>query len=122
MTEIAELVAFVRARLSEREQGADEIHNTADCDLGRLQRYGECSCGEPARVRQQVAAARAILEEHEAVAWGLGHADDGYGDVSPACSACGKPEEYARAWPCDTVKALATIWGAHVDFKPEWTP
>lgn len=63
-----------------------------------------CVRHDPDRVLALVAAHREILALHHPVT-------DGTGEVS--CGACWKPRQlYPAAWPCDTLKALAS---AHAD-------
>jgi hypothetical protein len=74
---------------------------------------------DPARVLADCTARRRIIELHS-VTEGLGYTDDGYGDVDPACRACGTSDEYAVPWPCGTVRALASVYSDHPDFDPGW--
>ena len=38
---------------------------------------------------------------------GMGYRSDGsYGELSPVCSTCGTPDEYATPFPCATIRAL----------------
>lgn len=57
----ADLVAFMRARLAEDERGAGDVH--LDSCNWVLPLPGSCDCGYPDRVRAEVAAKRAILDQ-----------------------------------------------------------
>jgi len=62
---------------------------------------------DPARVLREVAAKRAILAEHQEAASG-GYCElcyYGYGGGS---------------WPCPTVRALASVYSDHPDYREEW--
>lgn len=112
-----DLVAFVRARIDEDEQAAqpaaedaeqlDEWQNAFDAPRGRfaphLRRH------TPARVLAQVAAMRRIVDEHPSD--DAGFCGDGIGLVG--CK---------WAWPCPTLRALASTWHDHPDYRQEWHP
>lgn len=95
-----DLTAFIRARLGEDEAAADELHNRIDCDLNRLQSFGECSCGYPARVLREVAAKRALLAAYE------------------------DAPEFSDPWiGLDAaVRICAAVWSDHPDYRQEWAP
>lgn len=74
------------------------------------------------RVLAQCAALRRIVELHQkdpdgGEFWGP---DESIDDDGSACTRCGYPAEYAAPWPCDTLRALATIYADHPDFDPAW--
>lgn len=83
--------------------------------LDQRERWARASTGSygpvigvahPATVLRECAGWRAILARHQ-VTGGLGWRDEGgYGDIDPACTACGTPDEYAERWPCPTVRAV----------------
>jgi hypothetical protein len=107
-----DLVAFLSARLDEREAGAWSVHDVAKCDwlmyeedLAAGAREGHCDCGEPDRVRREVAAKRAIIEIHQA--------------GSDPCDAHG-PDLHSI--PCDTLLWLAQPYADYPDCRQEWKP
>ena len=64
---------------------------------------------DPARVLRQCAALRLILTEHDRTPGGH-------------CSVC-REFDYRRdydavAWPCPTVRAVASVWSDHPDYRP----
>lgn len=81
---------------------------------------------DPARVLAQCAALRTVVAEHalydpehamnEAEWWGN---DKPLDSRQQACSRCGYPREFAAPYPCPTLRALATIWRDHEDYRPE---
>jgi hypothetical protein len=81
---------------------------------------------DPARVLAEVAAKRRIVEIHQR------KVSDGYPDVI-VCSECGptdderwrvqKWEQYqGGAWPCRTLRLLASVYAEHADYNPSWRP
>lgn len=67
---------------------------------------------EPRSVGRRCAADREIVALHMRVSDGMGyHRDGSYGNFDAACSMCGMDDEYAVAWPCSTLHALARGYG-----------
>jgi hypothetical protein len=66
---------------------------------------------DPARVLRQVAAFRAILDEHPPLSNG-------------ACDRCdeGAFSYERKIWPCPTVRALASVYSRRPGYQPEWAP
>ena len=114
-----ELIAFVTARLDEDEAAAQEA---ASRPLGPAWDDGtrhtavarHINRHDPARVLREVAAKRAILAEHapqtDGPATGCGRCDWDHYVI------CDNPRG------CATLRALATIWSDHADYRPEWVP
>jgi hypothetical protein len=137
---MGDLTAFVNARLDEDEAAA---HAALHGGSGRWERYREAdlydldhrlvtTSGEfahiirhdPARVLREVEAMRAILAAHAPYRY---DGRDGEG-VTRICAVCvsdkdGYAEEWAMdLWPCLPVRAIATAWSDHPDYRPEWKP
>lgn len=55
------LVEFLHARLKDRLENADSIH---DLGCGSIRYDGTCDCGEPEMVRAEVESKRALIEEN----------------------------------------------------------
>lgn len=60
---------------------------------------------DPARVRQEVDAKRAIIDLH------VDRAE---------CTRCERFDD--ELYPCDTLKFLASVYTDHQDYRKEWTP
>jgi hypothetical protein len=61
---------------------------------------------DPAEALARVVAEREILATHY--------------PESGACGECGDPLEYTVAWPCPTVRLIATSYANRPDFLEEW--
>lgn len=100
------VVDFLLARYDDVEAWARENYYADDC-----QECAALSVHEPRVVTRQrilagVAAKRRILDLHERRdLWAEG----------PKC-----PECSFEAWPCDTVRALATEFADHPDYREDW--
>ena len=137
------IAAFIRDRLDDEERVATAARSDSEGrwkrddffrdsaaivdDTGKFVVYDEGSPTEeqadhiaahdPARVLRQVAALRAVVDEHY---------DINEGD----CATCvegqwGYPTHgsaIAARWPCKTLRHLAAIWHAHEAYKPGWAP
>lgn len=70
---------------------------------------------DPARVLAEVAAKRAIVEEH-------GPADDGSGMlfICRTCSRRDLPEWYGEYVPCPTSRIVAAPYADHPDYDKSW--
>ena len=105
------LVEFLTARLDE-----DEAAATRHLDDASGAGWGDY----PARVLREVAAKRAILAEHSPTSYPY---DDEVGDES--CTGCGLggDEEYRETInTCPTLRALASVYSDHPDYREEWRP
>lgn len=67
---------------------------------------------DPARVLREVAAVRALASGHVHIA----HAIPG----EPGACACLDEMDQRNAWPCPTMRALASIDSDHPDHDPSW--
>ena len=114
-----DLAAFYAARLDEKEARAGYVHDDMR-DKRPLGGTGRCVCGVPGRMLREVAAGRAILDEHR----------PGYPATfpkpsgQPTCGVChaGGWDWEPEQWPCPTVRHLAAVWSDHPDCRPEWKP
>lgn len=69
---------------------------------------------EPIKMR---AALLAVLDLHTRQDSGVGYGSSepgGYGSVLNVCRTCGMPHEYAVAYPCDELRAIAKELGVEV--------
>lgn len=123
---MSDLVAFLRARLDAEQEEAERIGSQRgmvwsatregiSSDRARLLEgaYGSCNVGslstfvarhDPTRVLAEVAAKRAILDEH-------GEAPISRGQ----CGMC------MQELPCRTVRLLVQPYAAHPHFHPSWS-
>src|SRR5262245_6868960 len=102
---MADLIAFLTARLSEDEAYAKEPEGWNE--------YDEGDPGSPARVLAEVAAKRRIIDEHR---------PKGPEEGCPTCT-----EQTITAWapedsPCPTLRLLALPYDQHSDYREEWRP
>lgn len=113
---------YLLARIVEDEAGASSHHRVlcmrTACDgegciwgadeQEEMERQRVCTCGYPARVLAGCEANRRIVELHS--------------DNNGSCSTC-TDSDYAGLvdddWPCDTLRALASIWADRPDFPAE---
>lgn len=116
MTDVDELVAFIRARLDEDQANAWAVHDVARCDVLQFEEdavafarlSSDCDCGMPARVLSGVEAKRRILND---LIPKIAHAD----------------ELVDREWGSNDdcagnlVRLLAGEWSDHPDYRAEWT-
>lgn len=155
------LVAFLRARLDEDERvaraatglawsvsPADNRNerpfvSLAECgdDVADIwgdhpNAYGEhIALWDPARVLAEVAAKRAILEDHRSVKFTNAELGIHDADVCLVCHAhMDYPDDFTdeqadaweyplvqRRWPCPTVRALLLPHHGHPEFHPAWS-
>lgn len=70
----------------------------------------------PSRVLDDCRAKRAIISYH-------GRVRDTDGDPDgDTCSMCSSSGPDAESWPCLTLQALASAYGRHEEYRPEWEP
>ena len=104
------ITEFLRARLAE-EEGATGAADGPEDDAGSAARTR--GWHDPARVRAECAAMRAILDLHQ-------RADDVWG--FDGCLVCGNVADTTAGYPCPTVRVLAAVWQHHPDYRAEWAP
>lgn len=108
-----DLAAFVTARLDEDEEIAKAVRPKDWDDIGwagvGATATAHAAQHDPARVLREVAAKRAIMAVHAQL------------NDSIWCQTCdpgADPFGDSDAWyPCRTVRALATAWSDHPDYK-----
>jgi hypothetical protein len=142
-----DITEFVKARLDEDEAAAKAAlesewfaHVTEFASANHYDTFGDlaveywqwfpgeadgvhAALHDPARVLREVAAKRRILAGH-----GPGSViDDSNGkwrddpeNWDAPVTLCAGHEWVA--WPCETVRLLAAIWGDHPDYRAEWKP
>ncbi|MFC1451288.1 DUF6221 family protein, partial [Bacillus cereus] len=64
------------------------------------------------RALREVAAKRKIINDHRADKWYVYTDDD-----TRACETCG---DSTVQWPCDTIRATASVYADHRDYNKEW--
>lgn len=118
-----DLIAFLNARLDEKEVESNEVHRPRDC--GSVDRDGGfdpdsawCGCGYPAHVLREAAADRMLIATWEAQA--------GY-DLPEGVHEGRDPDERAadelvKDALYDVLKVRAAVYSDHPDYRTEWTP
>ena len=121
---MTEIIEFVEARLAERAAEAPLVH-VLGCDAHSpcpdgCCPMGTCDCGEPERILADIATKRQIVH------W---CANEVLRDVdltgmdqpgwSVRAAAPGRHVEVFTA--AFTLRAIATAFAAHPEFKPEWS-
>lgn len=101
--ESGQIVAWVRAR------------PFTDATRSHIARH------DPARVLREVAAKRKLIELHApAVIHGEKGGADWYNRMT-ICRTCTPSQQFPEtAWPCDTVKLLASVYADRPGYKEEW--
>ena len=109
VTDLPDLVAFVRACLDEDERDWQMV---AALDVVQMLH------GRPLAPRMlgDVAAKRAILDEHGPKTTRYVDAPD-----EESCRRCGKYDEYPVPYPCHTVHLLAQPFAGRPGWREEWT-
>jgi hypothetical protein len=130
---MTELVEFLLARIADDEQDA----RGTQVDIDRWRRENEINgvdgsqgsitvasllgtAMDPARVLAECAAKRRIVELHGATMvkqWMNPFDGPAYQEEEWSCETCGWFETGSA---CDTLRALASIYVDHPDFRPEW--
>ncbi|GHF77203.1 DUF6221 family protein [Streptomyces filamentosus] len=88
----------------------------ADGAAGHIARH------DPERVLAEVEAKRKIVALHEPV---ILHAGGGaaHFDTTRVCRSCEPPKQFPEtAYPCATLRLLASIYDGHLDYREEWRP
>lgn len=143
------LVAFLTARLDEEEQGARTaeadhpspwrwidpggkvkqalvdarlwtIVPSANADVyPSVKAASHIARHDPARVLREVAAKRRIVARHRPTRGYDGDRTDGL-----VCQVCAAEDHSGgldgRAYPCDDLRDLASVWLGHPDYEPAW--
>lgn len=120
------ITEFLLARIAEDEAAAG-LDNTAI----------RASVGPRSRGRAECAAKRAILADHapsDESYQRMLHDDVGDFFIQPPMPACRQCTNSRQGWrittewdaeprivaPCDTIRALASVYADHPDYNPEW--
>jgi hypothetical protein len=134
MTSTLTVTEFVEARIAEDEAVARAATPGHWAAGHREVMYGQCSPGQqvvgpngvispkrvdvvhiarhdPPRVLAQCAAMRKIVERHSSIHNGW---HDDAGEPTASC------RHDWKEWPCPDLRALASIWSSHPDFRQEW--
>jgi hypothetical protein len=90
------------ARVRDRYGRSDQWHRL-DCELNSYD-SGPCDCGVPDRVLAECAAKRRIVELHS-------------GENDTPCQSWAGNYTYE---PCPTLRALASVYADHPEFREEW--
>lgn len=114
---MSDVVEFLKARLDEDESvagAADALGQIADLITAssRVEFAEHIAQHDPARSLREVAAMRRIVETHGGGPNGW-HDDDGEPEWSCMYD--------SRNWPCPDLRALASIWSSHPDYREEWS-
>lgn len=94
---------FILARVAEQRDCCDGTGEYSACS--DLSDFAESS----------LAAFRAIVEIHATE-----HGEDGYCRSCLTDRAGWRDEWCPDMFPCETIRALASVWSDHPDYNPEW--
>jgi hypothetical protein len=117
------LADFLLARVAEDEASADELHwDACEHHYGREIGGFPCDCWYPERVRRECDAKRRIVELHAPV--------EVYRGRPLVCTVCVQVDDGGDyvigapgdVWPCTTLRALASVFADHPDYREEWRP
>lgn len=136
-----DLTAFVSARLDEDEAAARKMADmlaSADASLEPViavcfddgasgnaydwNPWDRIADYDPARALREVAAKREIVAAHHP------ETPSKYGHDVLRCAVCQTErgvwaeDRHADPWPCQTLRALASPWSDHPDYRAEWAP
>lgn len=109
------LVEFLLARLTEDEAAAERLRRPSEGDPWGWQPKGVTTNDagrveiSPARVLADVEAKRRIVDLHYEVT-----SDSGY------CVVCVTNDYTDEPYPCPTIRALASVYRNHPDWREEW--
>lgn len=111
-TQATDVVAWLRGVLKEHERLLRGLE--CDCDWVGAQ-HPEPGC--PAFVLADIAAKRAIVDEHAPRVTEYVDAPD-----EQSCGRCGTWHEYPVAYPCRTLRLLASAYAHRDGYREEWRP
>lgn len=124
-----DIVAFLTARLDEDEQVAQMAspdNRYFDLLGGSDEEYAYLTRFSTARVLADVEVKRRIVQELHGSE--VHHIDNNYPvstDTRYVCSSCGDQgveSEEGVAYPCLTLRLLASLYAGHPDYRPQWSP
>ena len=124
--DVAALVAFLNARLDEAAARAWAVHDVEKCDAllyeedmaAAAARTPDCDCGYPARALREVAIKRTVTETWEG--WPDYDLPPGVHDGRDDSER--SRDEAVREALEAVVRAFATAWSDHADYRMEWAP
>jgi Family of unknown function (DUF6221) len=107
---------FLAARLAEDASRAWIIHDVERCDamlyeenmVAYARREPDCDCGWPARILNEVAIKRSLLEM--------------CARLDEIWSGNGAADAPVRAVSGAVRNAMAAFWNYHPDYNPDWVP
>jgi hypothetical protein len=112
------LTEFLLARFAEDE--TQVVAHRIDCHFLASDTFGECDCGQPARVLAECEANQRIVQWHALVV-----GEDQGGTPVMGCANCIGAEAgqtFTIEGPCMTLRLLALPYADHPDFREEWRP
>lgn len=114
------LTAFLLARIAEDEAVARKAQRGYQHVFGIPHYFtanGDTSVAMNPRVALvECEAKRRIVEMHAAYQTPQVMS---YGTIT-ACAECGSVDDSPMEWPCPTLRALATVYADHPDYREEW--
>ena len=107
------ITEFLEARITE-----DEARASSGWARLRDSRWETTNEGQdfltPSAVLAECAAKRAIVELH-------GNINADFQDDAAICQTCHDHHYHAPAdWPCPTIRAIASVYVDHADYRQEW--
>lgn len=117
-----EIAEFISARLAEDQKAARGLATrlVASYGVGGPAAAAFWNRFDEDRARREIAFKRAVLADHEPY-------DCGEPPV-PRCRRCASDDAYPsgvavmEAFPCTTLRQLASVWNEHPDYRAEWAP
>lgn len=117
---MSDLSAFLLARLAEDEAAAKAAGSDQRVTWATTANAAASAAGadaglfilfnDPARVLADVEAKRRIVGLHPS-----------YGGYGERCATCQSEDDLAGdPWPCPTLRALASVYADHPEFREEW--
>jgi hypothetical protein len=127
---VSDLTGFLRARIAEDEAVlnlARDLSIDPPCVPGLWSGPGHHPVMSTARLAAECEAKRRILEIHGSQVQVIRWVDEDRNADDAArghtwCTECGNVDDWPVAWPCDTLRVLATVYADHPDYRPEWRP
>jgi hypothetical protein len=116
---MSDLAEFLRARIAKDEAKAQEALDELAEILGPPLK--------PYRALLECDVKRRILEIHGSQVQVIRWVDEDRNAADAArghtwCTECGNIDDRPVAWPCDTLRIVASVYDADPDYRPEWRP
>jgi hypothetical protein len=119
--DLAAILAFVNARLNEREAAAEAGIHAVGCAILEDDPRNSCDCGWSAFALDDIAAKRRLLDLHEPIpSCSAGILQCRYrADICHSGSglSCDSPD---APYPCPTVRLVSAPFAQHPDYDPAW--